>query len=119
MSNKLNQNKWEQQLDFYDKLVAKCPKFERKGKTVPHTAANGYMFSLLNKEAELGIRLPIESAEQFMEKYNTTRYKSHGSFMKDYVLIPESMYSKNKLLIGLLNESFEFMMSLPAKKGKK
>ena len=115
MAKKVSKKKWDEQLEFYDKLVAKCPKFERKGKTVPYTSSNGYMFSLLNKEAELGIRLPKESAEKFMEKYNSTRFKSHGSFMKDYVLIPETIYSKKKLLTDLLNESFEFVMSLPPK----
>ncbi len=47
---------WEQKLELYDQLVGKCPRFERKGKTVPHTSANGHMFSLLNKAGELGMR---------------------------------------------------------------
>ncbi len=115
MAKKISKKKWEEQLALYDALVEKCPRFERKGKTVPYTSSNGYMFSLLNKDAELGIRLPKESAEKFMEKYNSTRFKSHGSFMKDYVLIPEAIYSKKKLLTDLLNESYDFVMSLPAK----
>ena len=40
---------WEERLKLYDELVAKCPRFKRKGKTMPYTSANGYMFSLLNK----------------------------------------------------------------------
>lgn len=38
--------KWQERVDLYDQLVAKCPRFERKGKTVPYTSANGPMFSL-------------------------------------------------------------------------
>ena len=115
MAKKISKKKWDEQVDFYDQLVAKCSKFERKGKTVPYTSANGYMFSLINKEGELGIRLPKDRAEKFMDKYDSSRFKSHGSFMKDYVLIPEKIYSRKKLLTDLLNESFEFVMSLPPK----
>ena len=41
---------WEENLKRYDELIAKCPRFERKGKTMPYTSSNGYMFSLLNKK---------------------------------------------------------------------
>lgn len=61
---------WEQKLALYDKLVALTSKFKRKGKTVPYTSANGYMFSLINKEGEFGIRLPKESATKFKEEHN-------------------------------------------------
>lgn len=43
-------------LDIYDSIIALNDNF--KGKTVPYTSANGYMFSLLNKEGEIGFRLP-------------------------------------------------------------
>ena len=63
---------WDEQLAIYDQLVDLCPRFDRKGKTMPYTSANGYMFSLLNKDAELGIRLSKESGERFKEEHNTT-----------------------------------------------
>ena len=46
---------WKEKLKIYDELVSKCSRFERKGKTMPYTSANGYMFSLLNKDGEIGI----------------------------------------------------------------
>lgn len=106
---------WEEKLAFYDKLVAKCKGFERKGKTMPYTSANGYMFSLLNKDAELGIRLPKERCKTFMEEHDSTIFKSHGAVMRDYVLIPESMYDDIDLLADYLEESFKYVMSLPPK----
>ena len=51
---------WDERLKIYDKLVSKCPRFQRKGKTMPYTSANGYMFSLLNKAGEIGIRFSKE-----------------------------------------------------------
>ncbi len=45
---------YEERRDLYDQLIARCPRIERKGKTMPYTSANGYMFSLLNKAGEIG-----------------------------------------------------------------
>lgn len=44
---------WDKRLKIYDELVANSPRIERKGKTMPYTSANGYMFSLLNKAGEI------------------------------------------------------------------
>ncbi|MEZ5016173.1 MAG: hypothetical protein R2800_03920 [Flavipsychrobacter sp.] len=110
---------WEEKLNFYDKLIATNKKFERKGKTMPYTSANGYMFSLFNKAGEIGIRLHKDDCKKFMEEHNTTIYKSYGAVMKDYVLIPEEMYGDLKLLAKYLDKSYEYVMSLPPKKEKK
>ena len=53
-------------------LLLKASDLKEREKTVPYTSTNGYMFSLLNKEAELGIRLPKDVAETFMDQYQTT-----------------------------------------------
>ena len=113
--------KWEKHLAIYDELVAMNPKFERLGKTMPYTSANTHMFSLLNKDAEFGIRLSKESQEKFKTEYDTTIYKSYGAVMKDYVLIPERMLEDLELLSKYLDESYEYVMSLKAnpRKGKK
>ena len=106
---------WEEKLKFYDKLIAANPNFERKGKTVPYTSANGHMFSIFNKDGEIGIRLSKESGAKFMEEHNTTRFKSHGAFMRGYVLIPEELHENFELLSKVLQEGYEFVMSLDPK----
>ena len=68
---------WKDKLAQYDKLIAACTDFERKGKTMPYTSANGYMFSLLNKDGETGIRLSKESGKKFREKHKATIFKSY------------------------------------------
>lgn len=107
---------WEKNLKIYDHLVAGIPEFERKGKTMPFTSANGYMFSMLNKAGELGIRLPEEAAAAFIKKYQTTVYRSYGAVMKDYVLVPEKMLKQTKLLRTYLTDSYAYVMTLPPKK---
>ncbi len=106
---------WEDELKFYDSLVTKNPNFERKGKKMIYTSANGYMFSLLNKAGEIGIRLPKPVAKQFMEDYNTGEYRSYGAKMKDYVLVPRTLYDQTEVIGEYLQMSYEYVMSLPPK----
>ncbi len=73
------------------------------------------MYSQLNKDGEIGIRLPKESGKLFMEKYQTTGFKSYGATMKDYVLIPEELHTNKKLLCALLEEGQAYVKSLPPK----
>lgn len=106
---------WEEKLKFYDNLISLSSNFKRKGKTVPCTTANGYMFSQLNKSGEIGIRLPKEIGLKFMQEYQTTPFMSYGSVMKDYVLIPENLYSNTTLLLDLLEQAYRHVISLPMK----
>ncbi|MBT8280840.1 MAG: hypothetical protein KJO16_04625 [Muriicola sp.] len=106
---------WEEQLKVYDQLVSKCPRFERKGKTMPYTSANGYMFSQLNKAGELGIRFSKEVQQKYMEVYNTTLFKSYNAVMQGYILITEEMMKDHNRIVELLNESYDHVKSLPPK----
>jgi hypothetical protein len=106
---------WEKKLKVYDALVAKCPRFERKGKTMPYTSANGYMFSLFNKAGEIGIRFSKDVQEKYMKELNTTYYKSYGAKMKGYILIPEELLADLDNLANYLNESYDYVMSLEPK----
>jgi hypothetical protein len=106
---------WEEKLALYDQAVAKCPRFERKGKTVPYTSANGHMFSLINKEGELGIRFSKEVQEKYIEDLSTTIFKSHGATMRGYVLMPEEICSDIDQLALYLNEGYDYVMSLEPK----
>lgn len=106
---------WKEKLALYDQLVAKCPRFERKGKTVPYTSANGHMFSLLNKDGELGFRYSKQVQERYIQEFGTTIFKSHGSVMRGYVLIPDRMLEDLDELSEYLNESYDYVMTLEPK----
>lgn len=100
---------WDDVLKVYDAIVEDCKGFERKGKKMIYTSSNGYMFTLLNKDAEIGIRLPKEEAAKFMEKYDTGHYYSHGAKMKDYVLVPESLWTDKKAMVNYFEQSFAYV----------
>ena len=106
---------WKEKLAIYDKLVDKCPRFERKGKTMPYTSANGYMFSLFNKAGEIGIRFSKEVQKKYMEELDTTLYKSYGAVMKGYIFIPDKMLEDLDNLSKYLDESYDYVMSLEPK----
>jgi hypothetical protein len=106
---------WKEKLKIYDELVAKCERFERKGKTMPYTSANGYMFSLYNKACEIGIRFSKEVQKKYMEEYNTTIYKSYNAVMHGYILITEEMLEDLNNVAKLLDESYDYVMSLEPK----
>ncbi len=106
---------WEDKVKVYDELVDKCSDFKRKGKTVPYTSSNGYMFSLINKKGELGIRLSKEEGEAFKEKYNTGDFFSHGAKMRGYVLITDELLNDLDKLAKYLNLGFNYVMSLDPK----
>jgi hypothetical protein len=92
-----------------------CPRFERKGKTMPYTSANGHMFSLLNKAGELGFRYSKEVQEKYIQEWDTTLFKSYGAVMRGYVLIPDPMFEDLDKLAELLNESYDYVMTLEPK----
>ncbi|MEM8510350.1 MAG: hypothetical protein AAF717_21130 [Bacteroidota bacterium] len=106
---------WQDKLKRYDALVNKCPKFERKGKAVPYTSANGYMFSILNKDGELGIRFSKEIQKKYLKQWNSTVFKSHGAIMRGYVLVPEDRFQDLDQLANFLNESYTYVMGLEPK----
>lgn len=105
----------EEQLKIYDELVAKCSRFERKGKTMPYTSANGHMFSLFNKANEIGIRFSKAIQKKYLEEYNTTIYKSYNSVMRGYILITKEMLEDLNNVARLLDESYDYVMSLDPK----
>jgi len=102
-------------LEIYDRVVAAIPEFERKGKSMPYTSDNGHMFSLLNKDGELGVRLSKEAGERFMEEHGATRFKSHGAFMRGYVRIPDAMLNDDAKIAELLREGHAFVLTLEPK----
>ncbi len=92
-----------------------CPRFERKGKNMPYTSTNGHMFSQLNKDGQLSFSYSKETQEKYFRELNTTHFKSYETIMKSYVMIPEDLLTDKEKLAEMLNESYDYVMSLPPK----
>ena len=102
-------------LDCYSKLVATNPKIELKGATVPYTSHNGHMFSYLEKDGSLGLRLPEDAREDFLKKYKTTLFISYGIVKKEFVLVPDKLLKDTKKLKPYFDISFEYVKTLKPK----
>ncbi len=110
---------WEENVKIYDHLVSLHPDITRKGKANPYTSVNGHMFSFINKEGQLGIRLSKEDRLAFLEKYNTDLIISYNTVMKEYVRIPDDMMGETEFLLETLDKSFQYVKSLKPKPTKK
>ncbi len=106
-------------VDLYDQLIATNPNIDRKGKSNPYTSLNGHMFSHLSKTGSLGLRLPKDEREAFLEKYNTTLYESYGAIMKEYVTVPDELLQNTGELKGYLDLSYAYIKTLKPKPTKK
>jgi hypothetical protein len=106
-------------LALYEKLVATQPQIEWKGATMPYTSHNGHMFSFLDKDGNLGLRLPKEAREGFISEYNTKLCEAHGAVLKEYVLVPESLFKNTKKIAAYFAISFTYVSNLKPKPTKK
>ncbi|MFT4660234.1 MAG: hypothetical protein ACI8XB_000495 [Patiriisocius sp.] len=102
----------KKKLALYDKIIKKCPEVEREGKVTPYATANGYMFTLINKSDELGIRFSEEVQKKYIKVLKTSTFKSYGSILTGYVLIPDSIWKDVEALTKYIREGYDFAMSL-------
>jgi len=108
-----------EKLVLYEKLVATNPAIELKGDTVPYTSLNGHMFSNLEKDGSLSLRLPHDAIEDFVKKYKTTLAISYGVVRKEYVRVPDVLLKNTKELKPYFDMSFDYVQSLKPKPTKK
>ncbi len=102
-------------LELYEKLVATNPSVERKGATMPYTSLNGHMFSFLTKTGTLALRLATEEREAFLKKYKTKLCEQHGTVMKEYVDVPDTLLKKTQELKKFFDLSVAYVGSLKPK----
>lgn len=104
---------------LFDALIASNAEVERKGATMPYTSVNGNMYSFLDKDGKMALRLPADDREAFIQKYGTHLHESYGAVMKEYVTVPDGLLEKTEELKSYLDMSFEYAKSLKPKPTKK
>ena len=73
------------------------------------------MFSYLEKDGSLGLRLPADEIEKFLKKYKTTMFFSYGIIKKEFVLVPEKLFKNTKELKPYFDISYEYVKTLKPK----
>lgn len=109
----------EKVLAQYEELVSRVPNLERKGKTMPYTSVNGHMFSFLDKEGAMGLRLSEQDRTEFIEAFNSRLMEQHGRTMKEYVVVPPALLNNTDELSIYFKRSFDYVSSLKPKPTKK
>lgn len=98
---------------LFERAIAASGQYPRKGKANPYTSANGHMFSQINKDDQLGIRLPKPRQQALSEQYGAGPFKSYGATMRDYVCLTDEMLAEPGLITALLDEGFAFVSAMP------
>lgn len=106
------------QLDLYDALISSTPGVERKGAAMPYTSLNGHMFSFLQPDGNLALRLPKEALPDFFTRYDTQHSIQHGIVMKEYAVVPDSLFANTKELEKYFKISYEYVGGLKPKTTK-
>lgn len=110
-----------ERLELYEELVATQPDLARKGAANPYTSRNGWMFSFLDADGEVSLRLSKEDRAEFLSTYDSRISVQYGHQMKDFVVVPEDLLDDLDALADWFARSFEWVGTLKPKptKGKK
>jgi len=106
-------------VEHYDRLIATNPEVERKGASVPYTSVNGHMFSYLNAEGSMALKLPKGEREAFLERYQSQLFEAYGIIQKEFVTVPDDLLPKTQELKPYFDLSYESTKSLKPKQTKK
>ncbi len=105
-------------LVLYDKVLAQLHDVERKGDTIPYTSLNSHMFSFLDKDDTLALRLPKEAIAPFLQKYKTKQHEAYGIVQKEYVDVPDTLLKKTAELAPFFELSYTYVSGLKPKPTK-
>ncbi len=90
-----------------------------KGAKNPYTSRNGHMFSFLDREGAMAIRLSDELTDEFLAAYESGPVMQYGSVMRGYVSVPDDLLSDTKQLVPWIEKSFTWIETLEPKPTKK
>ena len=103
----------------YEALVAGNPAVDRKGAKNPYTSRNGHMFSFLDPDGLLAIRMSDERAAAFQDRYDSGPVEAYGKTMRGYVSVPPDLLERTDELQPWFDEAHEWIGTLQPKPTKK
>lgn len=77
------------------------------------------MFSFIEKDDTLVLRLPAEAREAFIQKHGSQLHHAYGIVQKEYVDVPRELLAKPAMLKKYMQTSFDYVSSLKPKPSKK
>ena len=92
---------------------------EVKGAKNPYTSRNGHMFSFLDADGSMALRLSDEMTDQFRAEYDSGDVMSYGATMRGYSSVPADLLADTETVAGWIAGSWEWIGTLPPKPTKK
>ena len=90
-----------------------------KGAKNPYTSRNGHMFSFLDADGAMAIRLSDELADAFLSSYESGPVRQYGSVMRGYVSVPDDLLSDTGDIGSWFKKAHEWIGTLEPKASKK
>ncbi len=90
-----------------------------KGAKNPYTSRNGHMFSFLDADGSMALRLSDDLAEEFMDSYESGPVIQYGSVMRGYVSVPAELLADTAALSSWFDKSYNWIGTLEPKPTKK
>lgn len=90
-----------------------------KGAKNPYTSRNGHMFSFLDADGAMALRLPDELGEDFLARYDSGPVMQYGRVMRGYVAVPDELLHNTGELAGWFDKSYDWIGTLQPKPTKK
>ncbi len=107
-------------LELYAKIVTESGRDSVvKGAKNPYTSLNGHMFSFLDADGRMALRLSDELGEDFLSKYESGPVVHYGSTMRGYVAVPGDLLQNTEELTDWFGKSFDWIGTLKPKATKK
>ena len=90
-----------------------------KGAKNAYTSRNGHMFSFLDPEGTMALRLPDDLAGEFLSTYESGPVISYGSVMRGYVSVPAELLANTSELTPWFDKAYDWIGTLEPKPTKR
>lgn len=90
-----------------------------RGAKNPYTSRNGHMFSFLDFDGSMGLRLSHELGDEFLATYDSGPVIQYGSVMRGYVSVPDDLLHNTDELAAWFTKSYDWIGTLEPKPTKK
>ena len=88
---------------------------EVKGAKNPYTSRHGHMFSFLDADGTMAIRLSDEMTEEFRADFDSGDVTQYGATMRGYSSVPAALLVDTATISSWFDRSWEWIGSLPPK----
>ena len=83
-----------------------------KGAKNPYTSRNGHMFSFLDADGSMALRLSDELGEEFKSIYDSGPVIQYGSVMRGYVSVPMVLLTDTNELTAWFDKAYDWIGTL-------